>query len=552
MFGFDREFRKALEGCLNRISRGDDAAAAVSGYPEYAEGLAPYAQAASTLRGLSVPAPERAARESARRRLLDAVSGAEVVRAAGPAGWLPAAALRVGTVGAALMLFMIAAVGASAFLGGGSIVGSVFDKMGLPDPIAAIIGNDDDDVLEFTGRVISISDQGLALRTEDDVVIVRYQGETEFEWESGEPASMEDVAVGMDASVRVVPVPGTTIFDALTVRLLDGSTPTEEPEDEATPTPTPKPDEEEHDGTPTPKPEDGEDDEHDGEEPKDETHTPTPTEKPSVCTEVHYEGKIYSLGSGSFVLKSDATQRTFKTNGETTIIGFLAAGAPADVWGCKYGEGNYVATKVKTYPMEFWAVVVSSSSSSVVVKIEGAGSNVTLHKTGETEVIGPMWANLKVTVKAYKKADGSYQALRIEVKKADFGGTVTAKSGSTYTVNVEGTSKTVKTNGETEFVGGTPVVGSVVTVKAYRMGDGSYLAYKIIVQEAEGEVFTGVITAKNLEENTIWVDVGGDVLTVCIEFADVIGTLTVGATVEVHVGWVEGGTYFAELVKVLS
>lgn len=47
-------------------------------------------------------------------------------------------------------------------------------------------------------------------------------------------------------------------------------------------------------------------------------------------------------------------------------------------------------------------------------------------------------------------------------------------------------------------------------------------------------------------------NVGGDVIEVCIEFADVIGTLEVGATVEVHVGWIEGSTYFASLVKVIG
>jgi len=36
------------------------------------------------------------------------------------------------------------------------------------------------------------------------------------------------------------------------------------------------------------------------------------------------------------------------------------------------------------------------------------------------------------------------------------------------------------------------------------------------------------------------------------EFADIIGTLVVGATVEVHVDHTEGSTYFASLVKVIG
>ena len=50
--------------------------------------------------------------------------------------------------------------------------------------------------------------------------------------------------------------------------------------------------------------------------------------------------------------------------------------------------------------------------------------------------------------------------------------------------------------------------------------------------------------------NTIYVNVGGNVKEVGTEFADIIGTLAVGATVEVHVGSVEGSIYFASLVKV--
>ena len=113
-------------------------------------------------------------------------------------------------------------------------------------------------------------------------------------------------------------------------------------------------------------------------------------------------------------------------------------------------------------------------------------------------------------------------------------------------MSAEGTNLTVTKNSATVFVG-TPAVGSVVMVSAYKMADGTFLAYKIIVTEG---VFSGVITSLALEVNTIYVDVGGSVREVCTEFADIIGTLVVGATVEVYVDHIEGSIYFASLVKV--
>jgi len=215
------------------------------------------------------------------------------------------------------------------------------------------------------------------------------------------------------------------------------------------------------------------------------------------------------------------------------------------VSGLESSEGTFVARHVKVSPLEFWATVVSVSSSSLTVKVEGSGPNVVVH-TGGAEFSGQPFAGVKVWVTAYKKADGSYQALHVTVKTTEIYGAVTAKSSSTYTVSAEGTNFTVTKNSATVFVGA-PAVGSVVTVHAYKMGDGTFLAYKIIVKEG---VFSGVITQMGPAANTIYVNVGGSVREVCVEFADIIGTLVVGATVEVHVDHMEGSIYFAALVKV--
>lgn len=543
MFGMGGEFRKVLDECLSRMAGGESPQACLAGYPQHASKLQPYLETAAALRGLSAPEPAASARQGARQKLLNAVAGVEDAPAAG-ASFLPSAMLRLGSVGAALAMFIVAAMGASAFLGEGNPVGGILDALNVPNPIAALIGDDgeDDGVLEFTGEAISISSGGVAIRTDDDVVMLRYTSDTEFEWESGEPASAGDVQIGMSLFARAEPVPNTQFFDVLLLRLLDGSTPspTAAPEPTATPAPeataTPEPEE------PTPTPE--------GDH---ETKTPTPEPKPSVCTAVAFDGKILSVGSGTFSLKTEGVVRNFGVNSETVVLGYLAAGIPAHVKACKFGDGSLVATKVTTYPQEFWATVVSASGAVVTVKIEGAGSPVTLHKTAETDVSGPLYANVKVTVKAYKKSDGSYQALSIVVKTTEFSGKVSAINGSTYTVTNESNTYSVKTNGETDFVGN-PVIGAGVTVKAYKLGDGTYLAYKIIAEAPPVQsTFTGTLKKINAAGDTIWVELEStEVRTVCIEFSDVVGTLTVGVTVKVYVDHVEGGTYFASLVKVIS
>ena len=518
----DREFRKGLDECLGRLSRGDDVRSCLEAYPKYADRLGPYLRAASTLRGLSVPRPSAGAQQSARRRLLNAVTGDGPLPRAGGLTWVPAPLLRAGTVALALFMFLIAAIGASAALGGGDAVSGVLNALNLPNPIGGDDHSDDEGV-ELRGRVISVSRFGLGLRSNGDVLVVWYSDDTKFEDADGEPISGKELALGMDIFVRATPRDREDHFNALLVRLGEGhETPTPTPEPTATPKPEP---------TPTPKPE----------EP-----APPPEETPIVAwKEVAFEGKIKSVASGSFVLYTEGVMRTFLTDGETVVEGSLAPFVFADVSGWQREDGSFLARHVKTYPLEFWATVVSVASSSLTVKVEGSGPNVVVH-TGGAEFSGQPFEGVKVWVTAYKKADGSYQALHVTVKTAEIYGAVTAKDGSTYTVTKDGGSFTVTTNGGTVLVG-TPAVGSVVMVSAYKMGDGTFLAYKIIVKEG---VFSGVITSLALEVNTIWVNVGGSPREVCVEFADIIGTLVVGATVEVHVDHTEGSTYFAALVKV--
>src|SRR3972149_5260555 len=75
MMLMDSEFRKGLDECLGRLSRGDDVHSCLEAYPKYADRLEPYLRAASTLSGLSVPQPSAGAQHEARRRLLNPGAG---------------------------------------------------------------------------------------------------------------------------------------------------------------------------------------------------------------------------------------------------------------------------------------------------------------------------------------------------------------------------------------------------------------------------------------------------------------------------------------------
>jgi cell division septation protein DedD len=200
--------------------------------------------------------------------------------------------------------------------------------------------------------------------------------------------------------------------------------------------------------------------------------------------------------------------------------------------------------------IEFWGVVQVIAPSALQLQTEFG--SVIVHVNGETEYpTGQPFVGVKVWVLGTKLDDGSFVGHRITVKAIEFIGQVTAVNGGTFTVNADGQSKTVTTNGETEFPNGVPVVGNLVAVYAFKMGDGSYLA-KTMTVKTDVMSFTGVIVQHLPGEFTIKVDVSGTLKVVCYEFAEVQGTLAVGATVLVEVDHVDAGTYFAGLVKVMS
>jgi len=211
---------------------------------------------------------------------------------------------------------------------------------------------------------------------------------------------------------------------------------------------------------------------------------------------------------------------------------------------------------------EFYGVVVEMGESHLVVATDGG--NVVVHTSNETQYPnGFPFVGVKVYVAGYKNDDGSVNAVKVMLKGIEFTGKVTAINGSDLIVLADG-DKTVHTNEHTTFPAGLPKVNDFVYVRAWRLGDGTFLATEVKVKPAPSPTFSGVIVGYFPEQFTICVKVAGhsgaqdgpcigfgsDVKTVCYEFAVVEGELAVGKTVDVYKDHLEGNTYFAYKVVV--
>jgi hypothetical protein len=212
-----------------------------------------------------------------------------------------------------------------------------------------------------------------------------------------------------------------------------------------------------------------------------------------------------------------------------------------------YPDGAIAATRITVTQTEFWGIVVTVGSAHLIVDTEFG--QVAVHFGPQTQWSGDPFPGVKVIIKAAKNADGSFTASYIAVKTADFSGPVAWLNAGTMDVNAWDTTLTVKWDGGTIWEGPDPHVGSQVMVMAYKLGDGTFLAKKIVVK---ADSFQGTVVSHSPGEFTIQLQVEAQVRTVCYEFADVIGTLAVGKLVLVQVDHTEGATYFASLVKVLN
>jgi hypothetical protein len=351
-------------------------------------------------------------------------------------------------------------------------------------------GSGGDGASEFNSTVISAAPTLLYVQNNDDgqYVYLVLSNQTQYQDANGNAIARTDVRVRDRVWVRAMPSPiGARFFDARLIRL--GGPPSE-------PTAAPPTTQE---VTPAPQP-------TEAPKPTDIPATPKPTDAP--------------------VEKTPTPKPTDKP----------ATPKPTE--------------KPVSEKIEFWGVVQIIAPTTIQMQTEWGSKYV--HVNGSTQYpAGHPVVGAKVLVLATKQPDGSFVAHKITVKMIEFVGQVTAVNGGTFTVNADGQNKTVLTNGGTSFPNGVPVVGNVVHVFAYKMGDGSYLAKEMTVK-TEVESFTGVIVHHDPGTKTIKVDVGGSVKVVCYESAVVEGTLAVGVTVLVEVDHVEGATYFAGLVKVMS
>jgi hypothetical protein len=348
----------------------------------------------------------------------------------------------------------------------------------------------------FDARVVSTSQTLFYVQREDDqsFVFLNVNGQTQFEDPNGVAVLWSAVSLKSRVNVEATPAATARFFDAQVIRQVPATPsptfaatpfPTAEPTAEPATTPQPA-------AEPTPKPK--------------PVVTPKVTPKPEPVKTPHEEP-----------VKTPGPQAT-----------------------------------------EFYGTVAEMGSAHIVVETDSGHVWVgTNHETQYPN--GAPFVGVMVYVYGYKNADGSVTAVKVALKGTEFGGKVTAISGSDLQVLVDGGVNVVHTNGSTQFPAGQPQVNDEVYVWAWKMGDGTFMAFKVKVKAPPAATFSGTIVGYFPDEKTICVKVAGhsgsqdapcigfgsDVKTVCYEFADVIGELAVGKTVDVYKDHIEGNTYFA-------
>ena len=502
------KFKRLLEECLERIRQGDSVQSCLDANVEDAAQLQPHLASAAVFRGLRVPVVGTG-KAVARQRLMQSVAAGTGKEE--PVFGVMKFAHVAGAFVGALFLMSVGLVTASG-------IGGIDSPFGGG-------GEDHDEILELKGEVLEVSDDRLTIAKGDHEIEFVVSEDTVFKDENGH----EIDGVQQGDFVIVLAKKDGDVFVAVKVRLLDEDM-VHKPDATPKPSATPKPD-----AIPVPEA-----------TPVLPVDEPPPAE-PQPASAV-FEGWVKELGDGSFLLKqADATKITIHFNGETVIDGHLSVGAAVRVEASVYPDGSIVATRITVTQTEFWGVVVSIGSGHMIVNTEFGQVKVLFGE--QTQWSGDPFPGVKVIIAAVKNADGTYSAKYITVKMAEFSGPIAWLEGAAMGVSAWDTTLTVKWNGATAWQGPDPHVGGQVSVFAYKMGDGTFLAKQIVVKP---ESFQGTVVSHSPGEFTIQVQVEAQVREVCYEFADVIGTLAVGKLVLVEVDHVDASTYFASLVKVLN
>lgn len=389
----DKEFRRVLDECLERVRGGESAEAVLRLYPRFAGRLGPFVRAASVLGSVNPPKPSAEAATKARNRLLarvEAGSGGKESAMGGALKFAHVAAVAIGAL-------FLASVGLVAAAGGGLIT----------SPFGG-----GDDGIEFEARVISVSQTLFFVqRDEGDYVYLRLSDDTGFEDEAGDPIERTEVQPNDEIVVRATHDSGR-FYNAQQIRLAGEGTeptptpdPTPEPTDEPTPKPTPEPTEKpEPTAEPTTKP------------------TTAPTEKPTPET-VAFDGKVKRIEGTTYIVFSE-NEKIVHTDGETTFPnGHPEVGDGVYVKAYVTGENTFLAITIKVVADATPKPTPTTVAFDGTVKnIEGttyivfSGQDKVVNTDGETTFPnGHPEVGDGVYVKAYVTGENTFLAISIKV-----------------------------------------------------------------------------------------------------------------------------------------
>ncbi|HEU4759501.1 MAG TPA: DUF5666 domain-containing protein, partial [Dehalococcoidia bacterium] len=154
-------------------------------------------------------------------------------------------------------------------------------------------------------------------------------------------------------------------------------------------------------------------------------------------------------------------------------------GVSVKVTAWKMADGSLLARNVDVGPVEFWGTVLGIGETFLSLQTDSGQVTVWTH---EAQFVGTPFVGVKVWVLGYKQSDGTWLAQKVTVKTIEFLGTVQSFVEGTLLVLSDGATKTVRTDANTSYPAGAPAVGATVDVKAYKMGDGTFLAYEVYVK----------------------------------------------------------------------
>ena len=437
----DKQFRKALEECIERVRQGDSVQSCLMAYPQYADWLAPFLRAAALLWGARPPEPSDEGRATARNRLLERAAegtGKEAVMH----GMFRLAQVAAAVLGA----LFVASIGLVAAAGPG-----VFTKpFGQETATVAFTAE-----VVSVGHVVAVNETTLLVDRGKDHVYVRLTDKTEVQGPHGEPLERTQIKQGdrIYAKARFV---RDRLFDALLVRLLAAEkpapTPTPAPEPAATPAPTP---------APTPKP----------------TPAPAPekTPVPTPPKSMEFWGAVTAVAPGSLTLKTESGTALLLTTADTVFAGTPFVGVKVWVLAYKNADGTYVALKVTVKTVEFYGSV-KAMEGGVLTVVKDVATYTVRTDSSTAYPNGAPFVEAQLFVKSYRMGDGTYLAYEVTVKDWVFSGVITSHLPEQFTIQVDLGSQVREVSYQFADVFGILEVGKTVEVHVDHLTGPTYFA----------------------------------------------------------------------------